>query len=99
MPRLSYGIYGLASFKLNPSSQCIAIDIDVEIKDITKVILRTDNSDYLEEVFVAGDFYSGSMINGCNVDGNAPANPKIMTQISTRIYKTIPEFAIDAQRI
>jgi hypothetical protein len=98
MPRLSYGIYGLASFKLNPSSRCSAIDIDVEIKDISNVILRTDNGDYLEEVFVAGDFYSGSTLNGCNL-GSSPNTPKIMTQISTRIYKTIPEFAIDAQGI
>ena len=98
MPRLSYGIYGLASFKLNPSTKCSAIDIDVEIKDINNVILRTDNSDYLEEVFVAGDFYSGSTLIGCNIN-SAPTITKMMTQISTKIYKTIPEFANDAQGI
>ena len=98
MPRLSYGIYGLASFKLNPSTGCSAIDIDVEIKDINNVILRTDNSNSLENVFVAGDFYSGSSLNVCGA-GSSSNPSREMTQIPTKIYRTIPDFTSDGQDI
>ncbi len=98
MARLSYGIYGLASFKLNPSAGCSAIDIDVEIKDINNVILRTDNTNSLEDVYVAGDFYSGSSLNVCGA-GSSSAPSRTMTQIPTKIYRTIPDFSSDGQDI
>lgn len=98
MARLSYGIYGLASFKLNPSTGCSAIDLDVEIKDINNVILRTDNGNSLEDVFVAGDFYSGSSLNICGA-GSSTNPSRTMTQIATKLYRTIPDFTTEGQDI
>lgn len=66
MPKTTYGIYGLTSFTLAPSSKCVAIDVDVEIKDLYTVIVKTDNVDQLDNVFVSGDFYSKSTLDICN---------------------------------
>jgi hypothetical protein len=98
MAKLTYGIYGLASFKLNPSTGCSAIDLDVEIKDINNVIFRTDNTNSLEDVFVAGDFYSASSLSVCGA-GASSFPSRTMTQISTKTYRTIPDFSFDGQDI
>jgi hypothetical protein len=98
MAKLTYGIYGLASFKLNPSTGCSAIDLDVEIKDINNVIFRTDNTNSLEDVFVAGDFYSTSSLSVCGA-GTSSFPSRTMTQISTKTYRTIPDFSFDGQDI
>lgn len=98
MAKLTYGIYGLASFKLNPSTGCSAIDLDVEIKDINNVIFRTDNTNSLEDVFVAGDFYSTSSLSVCGA-GTSSSPSRTMTQISTKTYRTIPDFSSDGQDI
>jgi hypothetical protein len=98
MARLSYGIFGLASFKLNPSANCVAIDLDVDIKDINNAIFRTDNTNALEDVIIAGDFFSGSSLNICGA-GSATTPSRTMTQIPTKIYRTIPDFAFDGQDI
>ena len=98
MARLSYGIYGLASFKLNPSSGCSAIDLDVEIKDINNAIFRTDNTNALEDVFIAGDFYSGSSLNVCGA-GSSSNPSRTMNQITTKTYRSIPDFISEGQDI
>lgn len=98
MARLSYGIFGLASFRLNPSANCAAIDVDVDIRDINNAIFRTDNTDFIEDVVIAGDFFSGSNLNLCG--GAVATTPsRTMTQIPTKIYRTIPDFTADGQDI
>lgn len=98
LARLSYGIYGLVSFKLNPSANCKAIDLDVEVKDINSAIFRTDNTDSLEDVVIAGDFFSGSNLQVCG-SGVGTTPSRTMTQIKTKVYKTIPDFSFDGQDI
>ena len=98
MAKLSYGIYGLASFKLSPATTCVAIDLDVEIKDINTAIFRTDNTDSLTDVVIAGDFFSGSNLNVCG-SGVGTTPSRTMNQITTKIYKTIPDFSFDGQDI
>ncbi len=96
LAKLTYGIYGLASFKLAPSSTCVAIDVDVEVKDLYNVIVRTDNTDSLTDIFVAADFYSKNNINLCSAS-STPS--RTMTQITSKTYLTVPDLAIKNQDI
>lgn len=98
MARLSYGIYGLASFTLNQAAGCQAIDIDVEVKDINNVIVRTDNGDALTDIIVAGDFYSGTSLNTCG-SGTTVTPSRTMTNIPTKYYSTVPTMSPSNQDI
>lgn len=73
MAKTTYSIYGLSSFTLAPSAKCVAIDVDVEIKDLYTVIVKTDNPDELDNVFVSGDFYSKNSLNLCNGGAASPS--------------------------
>lgn len=96
LAKLTYGIYGLASFSISPSASCVAIDVDVEIKDLYNVIVRTDNTDALNDVFVAADFFSRTSLNLCSAS-SSPS--RTMNQITSRTYLTVPDLAIDTQDI
>lgn len=96
LAKLTYGIYGLASFSISPSASCVAIDVDVEIKDLYNVIVRTDNTDALNDVFVAADFFSRTSLNLCSAS-SSPS--RTMNQITSRTYLTVPDLAIESQDI
>lgn len=97
--KLTYGIYGLASFTLNPAANCAAIDIDVEIKDINNAIVRTDNTDALTDVIIAGDFYSGMNLGICGTSGSPSTPSRTMNSITSKLYKTVPDLAVGNQDI
>lgn len=98
MARLSYGIYGFASFTLNAAAACSAIDIDIEIRDINSIILRTDNTDALTDTIVAADFYSGTSLGSCG--SGAPVTPsRTMTNIPSKSYLTVPTMTPSNQDI
>lgn len=86
----------MASFSISPSASCVAIDVDVEIKDLYNVIVRTDNTDALNDIFVAADFFSRTSLNLCS---SASTPSRTMNQITSRTYLTVPDLAIDSQDI
>ncbi len=96
LPKLTYGIYGFSSFTIAPASGCVAIDVDVEIKDLYNVIVRTDNTDALKDIFVAADFFSRTSLNLCSAS-STPA--RTMNQITSRTYITVPDLVSGAQDI
>lgn len=73
MAKTTYALYGLSSFTLAPSAKCVAIDVDVEIKDLYTVMVKTDNPDQLDNVFVSGDFYSKNSLNLCKGSASGPS--------------------------
>lgn len=97
MAKTTYGIYGLSSFTLAPSAKCVAIEVDVEIKDLYTVIVKTDNPDQLDNVFVSGDFYSKNSLGLCTGPASAPSRQ--MNQIVNKDYSSVPDLRFNYQNI
>lgn len=96
LAKLTYGIYGLASFKISPVAGCSHIDIDVTISDINSAIVRTDNTDALTDLFIAGDFYSKPNAQVC---ANVITSFKKMLDIPSKTYSTVPDLQINQQNV
>ena len=61
------------------------------------VIVKTDNVDQLNDVFVSGDFYSKNTLNLCGSSASTPA--RTITEFTNKYYTTVPDFAIGFQNI
>jgi len=92
----TYAIYGLSSFVLNSNSKCLAIDIDVTLKDLFTIILNTDNTDDLNSVIVSGDFFSKTA--GALCGGNSGLT-RTMTEVPNINYSTVPDLLMDLHDI
>lgn len=84
---MSYGIYGFSSFRLSPVSGCTAIDLNIDFKDINTVILQTDNTDALSDVFITADFYSKNNGKLCSAAGGPS---RTIYDIKTQTFSTTP---------
>jgi hypothetical protein len=96
IPNLSYGIYGLASFQIAPSSSCVAIDVDVTVIDLYTLIVNTDNTNQLTNVFVAADFYTKNTFSLCSGAGTPSRQ---LTDILSLQYNTNPNLIPADQNI